>query len=129
MNSMTLNCTPIDGQNDKYYVVHACSVTSDSVTPWTAAQAPLSMEFSRQAYWSGLPFPSAEDLPNPGIETISPALQADSLLSETPVKPFVLIYRCKNQSFWSKMRICRNSRWKCKVLQLGKWRAILRMVL
>ena len=48
-------------------------------TPWTVAhQAPLSMEFSRQEYWSGL-FPSPGDLPNPGIETKSPVLQADSL--------------------------------------------------
>ena len=51
--------------------------------PWTVAhQASLSMEFSRQEYWSGLPFPSPEDLPNPGIEPGSPALQADSLVSE-----------------------------------------------
>ena len=50
------------------------------VTPWTVArQAPLSMGFSRQEYWSGLPFPSAGDFPNPGIEATSPALQADSL--------------------------------------------------
>ena len=53
------------------------------MTPWTAAhQAPLSMRFSRQEYWSGLPFPSPGDLPNPGIEPGSPALQADSLLTE-----------------------------------------------
>ena len=45
-------------------------------------QAPLSMGFSRQDYWSGLPFPSPGDLPNPGIEPGSPALQADSLPSE-----------------------------------------------
>ena len=53
-------------------------------TPWTVArQAPLSMGFSRQEYWNGLPFPSPEDLPNPGIEPGSPpALQADSLLTE-----------------------------------------------
>ena len=49
-------------------------------TPWTGAyQAPWSMEFSRQEYWSGLPFPSAGDLPNPGIEQDPPTLQADSL--------------------------------------------------
>ena len=49
------------------------------MTPWTlASQAPLSMGFSRQEYWSGLPFPSPEDLPNSGIEPRSPALQADS---------------------------------------------------
>ena len=50
---------------------------------WTVAhQAPLSMGFSRQEYWSGLPYPSPGDLPNPGIEPGSPALQADSLPSE-----------------------------------------------
>ena len=52
-------------------------------TPWTAAhQAPLSMRFSRQEYWSGLPFPSPGDLPDPGIEPRSPALEADALTSE-----------------------------------------------
>ena len=57
-------------------------------TPWTVArQAPLSMEFSRKEYWSGLPFPSPEDLPNLGIEPQSPALQADALSSEPPGKP------------------------------------------
>ena len=57
-------------------------------TPWTVAhQAPPSMGFSRQEYWSGLPFPSPEDLPNPGIEPRSPALQADTLTSEPPGKP------------------------------------------
>ena len=64
------------------------SVMSDSVTPWTVAhQAPPSMEFSRQAYWSGLPFPSPGDLPDPGTETRSPTLQADTLPSEPPGKP------------------------------------------
>ena len=54
-----------------------------SATPWTVAcQAPLSMEFSRQEYWSGLPFPSPRDLPDPGIEPRSPALQVDSLPTE-----------------------------------------------
>ena len=49
-------------------------------TPWTiASQAPLSKGFSRQEYWSGLPFPSPGDLPNIGIEPTSPALQVDSL--------------------------------------------------
>ena len=52
-------------------------------TSWTVAhQAPLSMGFSRQEYWSGLPFPSTGDLPDPGIEPRSPTLQADSLLTE-----------------------------------------------
>ena len=52
-----------------------------------ARQAPLSMELSRQEYWSGLSFPSPRDLLDPGIELGSPALQADSLLSEPPGKP------------------------------------------
>ena len=57
-------------------------------TQWTVAcQAPLSMGFSRQEYWSGLPFPSPGDLPDPGVEFESPALQADSLLTEWQGKP------------------------------------------
>ena len=53
-------------------------------TLWTVAhQAPLSMGFSRQEYWSGLPFPSPGDFPDPGIEPRFPALQADALTSET----------------------------------------------
>ena len=59
------------------------------VTPWIIAlQAPLSMEFSRQEYWSGLPFSSPGYLLNPGIKPWSPALQADYLPSEPPGKPF-----------------------------------------
>ena len=58
------------------------------VTSWTVAcQVPLSMAFSRQEYWSGLPFPSPGDLPNPGIEPGSPALQADSSPTELLGKP------------------------------------------
>ena len=58
------------------------SVVSDSAIPWTVAcQAPLSMGFSRQEYWSGLPFPLPKDLPDPGIEPEYPALQAVYLLS------------------------------------------------
>ena len=55
------------------------------VTPWTVAyQAPPSMGFSRQEYWSGLPFPSLGDLPDSGIEPKSPALEADASTSEPP---------------------------------------------
>ena len=68
--------------------------------PWTVTyQAPPSMEFSRQEYWSGLPFPSPGDLPNPGIEPRSPALQADTLPSEPPGKP--RRYRFSRQEHWS----------------------------
>jgi len=67
----------------------------NSVTPWTVArQAPLSKEFPRQEYWSGLPFPSRGDLPDPGIKPRSPALLANSLPSELPGK----LPRCVVQS-------------------------------
>ena len=74
-------------------------------TPWTVAyQASLSMGFSRQEYWSGLPFPSPGDLPNPGIEPGSPALEADALTSEPPGKPrnkskllTLLLTNCKSE--------------------------------
>ena len=57
---------------------------------YVAYQAPPSMEFSRHEYWSGLPFPSPEDLPNPGIKPRSPALQADTLPSELPGKALLI---------------------------------------
>ena len=66
----------------------SCLVVSDSVTPWTVVcQVPLSIEFSRQEYWSGLPCPFPGDLPDPGIEYRSPTLQADSLPFKPPGKP------------------------------------------
>ena len=64
-------------------VTKSCPTLCD---PWTVAhQAPPSMGFSRQEHWSGLPFPSLGDLPNPGIEPRSPALQADALTSEPQI--------------------------------------------
>ena len=61
------------------------------VTPQTiACQAPLSMGFSQQEYWSGLPFPLPGALPNPQIVPTSPALQTDSLPSEPPGKPKIM---------------------------------------
>ena len=60
-----------------------------------ARQAPLSMGFSKQDYWSVLPFPSPGDLPDPGIEPQSPALQADSLPSELPGKPNCNVCNCQ----------------------------------
>ena len=63
-------------------------VVSDSLRPWTVVyQAPPSMGFSRQEYWSGVPLPSPGDLPDLGIEPRSPAFQADALTSEPPGKP------------------------------------------
>ena len=63
----------------------SCLTLCDPLT--VAYQAPPSMEFSRQEYWSGLPFPSLGDIPDPGIKPMSPILQADALLSEPPGKP------------------------------------------
>ena len=64
-----------------YCVLLTCLVVSDSLRPHglVAHQVPLSMRFSRKEYWSGLPFPSPSDFPNPGTESRSPTLQADSL--------------------------------------------------
>ena len=63
-------------------------------TPWTVTyKAPLSMEFSRQKYWSGLPFPSPGDLPDPGIKPGSPTLQTDTLLFEPPGKPNIFNHK------------------------------------
>ena len=70
---------------------------SDSfVTPWTVAhQAPLSMGFSREEYWRGLPFPSPGHLPDPGIKPGSPALQEDSSsLLEPSGKPLLYLFLC-----------------------------------
>ena len=75
-------------------------------TPWTVAhQAPLSVGFSRQEYWSGLPFPSPGDLPDPGIEPRSPASRADTLTSEPPGKP--LLHKDRSKSLSSALIICR----------------------
>ena len=66
-------------------------------TPWTVAyQAPPSMGFSKQEYWSGLPFPSPGDLPDPGIEPGSPTFQADALTSEPPGKPILIMGHGQN---------------------------------
>ena len=68
--------------------MHVCSVVFNFATPWAVAlQAPLSMGFPRQEYWSRLPFPTPGDLPNPGIEPASPALAGRFFTMETPAKP------------------------------------------
>ena len=74
--------------HDSVCVCVSRSFMSDSFRPMDCSQpGPLCMGFSRQEYWSGLPFPSPGNLPNPGIKPWSPALQADSLPSEPPGKP------------------------------------------
>ena len=64
-------------------VTESCLTLCDPMD--CSQQAPLTMRFSRQDYWSGLPFPSPGDLPDPGIEPRSPAVQADALASEPPI--------------------------------------------
>ena len=77
-----------------------CSATSDSATPWTVAhQAPPSMEFFRQEYWSALSFPTPGDLPNPGVKPtslMSPALVGRFFYHELPRKPKDTIPEVKN---------------------------------
>ena len=79
----------------------SCSVAQSFLTlstPWAiACQSPLSMGFSRQEYWGGLPFPSPGDLSDPGIEPRSPAMQADSLTTELWGKPN---YMVDNLIYW-----------------------------
>ena len=73
------------------YISH--SVLSNSVIPWTVAhQAPLSMGFPRQEYWSGLPFPPPGDLPDPGIKLVSPALEGRFFTAEPLGKPKIQTY-------------------------------------
>ena len=72
----------------KVLVAQSCPTLSDLMD--CSLQAPLSLGFSRQEYWNGLPFPSPGDLPDPGIEPSSPELQADSLPSEPPEMPGVI---------------------------------------
>ena len=76
----------------KVLVPQSCPTFCDPMDwdPWVARQATLSMEFSRQEYWSALPFPSSGELPDSGIKTVSPELHTDSLLSEPSGKPFII---------------------------------------
>ena len=76
----------------KVFVAQSCSTLSG---PMDYSQGPLSMESSRQEYWSGLPCPSPGDLPNSGIEPRSPALQADCLIAELPRKNSFNSYQYK----------------------------------
>ena len=92
--------------------IHGVRKESDTTerlnwTDWTVAyQAPPSMGFSRQEYWSGLPFPSPGELPNPGIEPRSPAWYADALPSEPPGKLMQMLNKVKEDA------ILDENRWK-----------------
>ena len=77
--------------NNKYCEAKSLSCVQLFATPQTVTgQAPLSMGFSRQEYWNGLPFHSPGDLPDPGMDPGSPALQAVSLPTEPPEKPMTI---------------------------------------
>ena len=74
-----------------YVCAQSLSLVQLCATPWTVAhQAPLSMGFPRQEYWSGLPFPPPEDLPDPGIKPMSPALAGGFFTTELLGKPSIL---------------------------------------
>ena len=97
LNSACLNCRNSLSiwrlTSYQIYVLCFCSAMSLFVTPWTVTcKAPLSMGFSRQGYWSGLPCPLPGALPDPGIEPRSPALQADSLPSEPAETPYQIVW-------------------------------------
>ena len=82
-------CSRKDRKFELLSEVKSLSCVRLFATPWTVAyQAPPFMGFSRQEYWSGLPFPSPGDLPDPGIEPGSPAFQEDALTSEPLGKPY-----------------------------------------
>ena len=79
-------------------VIKSCPTV---VTPWTVArQAPLSMGFSRQEYWSGLPFPFPGDLPDSEIKATSPALAGKFFTAEPPGSPDIGYFICKTGSSW-----------------------------
>ena len=83
----TFMCSPLITRNSLLLLLSLYHVRL-FVTPWTvASQAPLSMGFPRQKYWSGLPFPSPGDLPNPGIKPVSTALAGRFFTTELPRKP------------------------------------------
>ena len=94
-NLKTLSIKKIYSLFKLILIVVSCSVVSNSETPWTEAfQAPLSMGFSRQEYWSGLSFPSPGDLPNPGIEPgslASPAMASGFFTTGTAWKLVFII--------------------------------------
>ena len=109
------------------------SVMSDSVTLWTVSRkTPLSMEFSRQEYWSVFPFPTTGDLSSPGIKPGSPPLQADSLPFDSPCNPYhsaelpQIFNFFKKKSNTNKTRATKKSTSseKCNEAQSSKMRSV-----
>ena len=104
--------------------LHACSVTKSCLfaTLWTVApQAPLSMGLPRQEYWSGLPFPSLGDLPNPGIETsslVSLALAGRFFITEPPGKPYKSTILQLRNDIWKSVISCRTNHLVLIIIQI-----------
>ena len=93
-----------DSCNYYYYYYRSYSLVSDSATPWIVAhQAPLFMGFSRQGYWSGLPFPPPGNLPDPGIKPSSlrsPALAGGFFTTSTTWEAYFYYYSIKGIPWW-----------------------------
>ena len=88
IREMQIKATKLTHHTCQNVVVQLLSCVQLFVIPWTVGhQVPLSMGFPRQEYWSRLQFPSPEDLPNPGVEPISPALASGFFIAEPPGKP------------------------------------------
>ena len=116
----------------KFGILFVCALSLSHVqlfaTPWSVAhQAPLSMGFPRQEYWSRLPFPSPGNLPSTRIELRSPALQADSLLSEPPAKPSYIRAKVILFGSYTLNQFCNNHWYRIYplsgtgVTQKGRW--------
>ena len=102
------------------YAAVLCSAVPDFATPWTIGhEAPLSIGFSRQEYWSGLLFPSSGDLSSPGIKPVSPALQADSLLLSHLRSPRLCSVSGQNMVTWRVLRNFKNPKFETFVCQAG----------
>ena len=111
-----MDCKQIKSVTPKGSEVKSVSHVQLFVTPWAVAyKAPLSMGFSRQEYWSGLPFLSPEDLPDSGIEPGSPTLQAEALASEPPGKPSQPQYSLE-RLMWN-LKLCPSV--KCEILHVA----------
>ena len=94
----------INKEKSESVITQLCLTVCD-LMDCIAHQAPLSLEFARQEYWRGLPFPPPGDLPDPGIKPWSPLLQADSLLTEPPGKPLNKETGRQKEPCWMKVRV------------------------
>ena len=104
--------------NQLCVLVHYISLPNSAIPCNVAHQAPLSVGFSRQEHWHGLPFPTPGDLPHPWVKPRPPALQVDSLLFETPEKPINQLYSNINKRWCLTLAITRERQIKTTVRYL-----------